>query len=201
VLKRALDLSLSLVLLIVLAPVIAIAVCLVRACLGHPVFFRQSRTGLGGRTFQVLKLRTMENTCNENGLLIDEALRQTRLGNALRELSIDELPSLWNVVTGEMSLVGPRPLLPEYLPYYTEVEQLRHSVKPGLTGWAQINGRNELPWSERLSLDVWYVKNQSLGLDLRILLRTLAVPFSRRGINQSGHPTSPRLDDERRTIA
>jgi sugar transferase EpsL len=198
VLKRTIDLAVGLLLMVSLAPLLVVAGSIVFICLGRPVFFRQVRTGLDGYSFEILKFRTMSNARDENGALIDEALRQTRVGRFLRQLSIDELPSLWNVVSGQMSLVGPRPLLPEYLPYYTHREHLRHSVRPGLTGWAQINGRNELPWPERLELDVWYVENRSQMLDAYILLRTLAVPFVQRGINQSGHATSPRLDDERR---
>jgi lipopolysaccharide/colanic/teichoic acid biosynthesis glycosyltransferase len=197
VLKRLSDLLLALLLLAVLAPIFAAVAILVRIHLGRPIFFRQIRTGLSGECFEVIKFRTMRDASDTHGVPLDEAFRMTSVGNMLRSLSLDELPSLWNVLKGKMSLVGPRPLLPEYLPYYSDEEFLRHQVRPGLTGWAQINGRNNLSWTERLKLDVWYVNNQSLLLDARILVRTLAVPFLRRGISQPGHPTSPRLDDER----
>jgi sugar transferase EpsL len=195
--KRTLDIVIATVLLLVLAPVILVAMLLVRVRLGSPVLFRHDRPGLGGRTFRLLKLRTMTDARDASGALLEDGERLTRLGRRLRATSLDELPALINVLRGDMSLVGPRPLLVEYLPHYTALEARRHEVRPGVTGWAQLNGRNDLAWDDKLALDVWYVEHRTLWLDLRILLRTLAVPFQRRGIARSGHATAPRLDVER----
>jgi lipopolysaccharide/colanic/teichoic acid biosynthesis glycosyltransferase len=158
---------------------------------GRPILFRQRRAGQGGRLFTILKFRTMTSAA-ERGSAGDEA-RITRLGAFLRATSLDELPELLNVLKGDMSLVGPRPLLPEYLDRYTAEQARRHEVKPGVTGLAQVNGRNEVDWGRRLALDVWYVDHRSLLLDLRILLRTFGVVFSRRGINAAGHATMPEF--------
>ena len=192
------DVVVVVLLMTVLWPVaLAIAVG-VRVTVGAPVLFRQVRPGRDGRPFRLVKFRTMRDAVDDAGVPLPDAVRLTRLGRVLRATSLDELPTLWNVLRGDMALVGPRPLLVAYLPHYTAEEARRHDVRPGITGWAQLNGRNDLPWDEKLALDVWYVEHRSLALDLRILLRTLAVPFARRGISRTGHATAPRLDDERR---
>jgi lipopolysaccharide/colanic/teichoic acid biosynthesis glycosyltransferase len=183
--KRALDLTLATTGLAVLSPVLAGAALAIRATMGAPVLFRQRRPGQDGRVFELYKLRTMRD-----GALPDDQ-RLTRLGAFLRASSIDELPELWNVLRGEMSLVGPRPLLVEYLARYSERQARRHEVKPGLTGWAQIRGRNAISWDRKLELDVWYVDHQSLWLDLRILAETVWTVLKREGISASGHATMP----------
>jgi sugar transferase EpsL len=194
--KRMIDVVGSAVLLVVLSPVIAVVALLVAVRLGRPVIFRHERPGRNARPFTLLKFRTMTDARGPDGALLSDEQRLTPLGRRLRASSLDELPELWNVLRGDMSLVGPRPLLTEYLPVYTPRQARRHEVRPGVTGWAQVNGRNDLPWSEKLELDIWYVEHQSLWLDIRILLRTLAVPFRQRGISRTGHATSPRLDEE-----
>lgn len=157
------------------------------------MLFRQMRPGLGGRPFTLFKFRTMRDTRGPNGELLDDRQRLTPLGRLLRALSIDELPQLWNVLRGEMSLVGPRPLLMEYLDRYTPEQARRHEVRPGITGWAQVNGRNALSWEEKFSLDVWYVENWGLMLDLRILARTLWHVLKRDRISSPGHATMPEF--------
>lgn len=185
--KRALDLALSLpLLLLAAAPVLVLALA-VRLADGTPVLFRQTRPGRGGRPFTLLKLRTMRTGPEPD----DERL--TRLGRVLRALSLDELPQLWNVVRGDMSLVGPRPLLPQYLGRYSARQARRHEVPPGITGLAQVEGRNGLGWEERLELDVRYVEQRSLALDLRLLGRTVAAVVSRRGVRAAGHATMPEF--------
>jgi sugar transferase EpsL len=196
--KRALDVVGSVVLLLALVPVIALVAALVALRLGRPVIFRHQRPGRDGIPFTLLKFRTMTDATNAAGRLLPDSDRLTLFGRRLRATSLDELPELWNVLRGDMSLVGPRPLLTEYLPHYTERQARRHEVRPGVTGWAQVNGRNDLPWPEKLELDVWYVENRSLGLDIRILLRTLTVPFRQHGISRTGHATTPRFDDDQR---
>lgn len=196
-LKRALDVLVALVLLTVLAPVLALAALTVRVHLGRPVLFRQERPGLGGRPFTLLKLRTMREAAGPDGAPLPDAERLTRLGRMLRATSIDELPELWNVVRGDMSLVGPRPLLPQYLERYSPRQARRHEVRPGITGLAQVSGRNALDWDEKLELDVQYVERRSLALDVAILVRTLAVPFWRRGISAPGHATAPEFRGSR----
>lgn len=196
--KRAMDILLAgtgLVLLAVPMLVIALAV---RLRMGSPVLFRQPRIGLGGRTFHIVKFRTMTDERDEHGNLLPDTQRLTRLGAFLRASELDELPELLTILRGDMSVVGPRPLFTRYLPYYTEREKLRHAVKPGLTGWAQINGLNRLRWDERLALDVWYVENRSLLLDLKIIL--LTVPYILRGKDADADPTRTlqALDVERR---
>jgi lipopolysaccharide/colanic/teichoic acid biosynthesis glycosyltransferase len=161
----------------------------VRLRLGSPVIFRQTRPGLNGRPFTLLKFRTMRNTIDRNGQPLPDAVRLTRLGSFLRSTSLDELPELVNVVRGDMSLVGPRPLLMEYLSLYSAEQQRRHAVRPGVTGWAQVNGRNALTWPEKFALDVYYVDHLSPGLDCRILLRTFGHVWRREGISQNGHAT------------
>jgi sugar transferase EpsL len=182
VVKRVLDLCLSTAGLILCAPV-AVAIALaVRVSMGSPVLFRQVRPGLEGEPFTMYKFRTMLDLRNEAGELLPDAERLTWVGKFLRSTSLDELPQLFNVLKGDMSLVGPRPLLVEYIPFYTEREKLRHTVRPGMTGWAQVNGRNRLCWNRRLEMDAWYVENGSLLLDLRILGRTLTYVFRRQGV-------------------
>jgi sugar transferase EpsL len=194
--KRIMDVVGSFVILLALSPIIAVIALLVRVRLGRPIIFRQLRPGLHGEPFTLLKFRTMIDATGADGNVLPDAERLTPFGRRLRATSLDELPELWNVLRGEMSLVGPRPLLTEYLPHYTPHQAKRHQVRPGLTGWSQLNGRNDLPWPEKLDLDVWYVENRSLWLDVRILLRTLSVPFRRRGISRTGHATAPRFDEE-----
>jgi lipopolysaccharide/colanic/teichoic acid biosynthesis glycosyltransferase len=167
--------------------------------LGAPVLFCQQRPGKGGRMFMLYKFRSMRDAQDGAGNLLDDAQRLPAFGRWLRSTSLDELPELWNILKGDMSLIGPRPLLPEYLPFYSATEQRRHDVTPGLTGWAQIKGRNALSWDERLALDVWYVDHWSLWLDLKIILATFGVVFSRHGVQAKGHATMPRFDDYART--
>ena len=179
--------------LIVLAPLIAVLAGTVRIVLGSPVIFRQPRPGIEGRLFALLKFRTMSAPLNSRGEPLCEAERVTRFGVFLRSTSLDELPELWNVLRGDMSLVGPRPLLVEYLPIYSREQARRHEVRPGITGWAQVNGRNRLSWEERFMHDVWYVDHVSLGTDLKILFRTLAMVLRREGISADSHVTMHRF--------
>jgi lipopolysaccharide/colanic/teichoic acid biosynthesis glycosyltransferase len=165
----------------------------VRRELGSPVFFCQMRPGLHGRPFRMIKFRTMTDARGSDGRLLPDADRLTAFGRFLRASSLDELPELWNVLKGDMSLVGPRPLLVEYLPLYSRVQARRHDVRPGITGWAQVNGRNALSWDRKLELDVWYVDNRSLWLDLRILWLTLRKVLAREGISAPGEATMPRF--------
>ncbi len=197
-LKRGLDLVVAAVLLVLLLPVIVLVAILVRINMGSPVLFRQSRPGLHGRPLALLKFRTMTSQQDAAGNLVPDAQRLTRFGKFLRSTSLDELPELWNVLKGDMSLVGPRPLLSDYLPLYTPEQARRHEVRPGITGWAQVNGRNELAWPARLAMDVWYVDNWSFSLDTYILLRTLIIVFRREGISQAGHATAERFRGESR---
>jgi len=187
--KRVTDVFLSLVGLVVLSPVLVVVALLAAFKLGRPVLFRQVRPGLHGKPFSMVKFRTMTDARGENGALLPDADRLTRFGGFLRATSIDELPELWNVLRGDMSLVGPRPLLMHYLPLYTPEQARRHEVRPGLTGWAQINGRNALSWPERLALDTWYVENRSMRLDCYILLKTLQKVIWREGISEPGEAT------------
>lgn len=191
--KRLFDLVLTSLAAVVLLPVIAVLIPLVRAKLGSPVFFRQVRPGLGGRPFEMIKFRTMTNAKDAAGNLKPDAERLTPFGRFLRSTSLDELPELWNVLKGEMSLVGPRPLLMEYLPLYSKTQMRRHEVKPGVTGWAQVNGRNALTWDEKFALDVWYVDNRSLWLDMKVLLLTIKKVLVRDGISASGEATMPKF--------
>jgi sugar transferase EpsL len=187
--KRAFDVVVSSVLLLVCWPVLAGIALAVRIKLGSPVFFRQERPGLHGRTFTLVKFRTMTAARDENGNVLDDGARLTRFGRWLRSTSLDELPELFNVLKGEMSLVGPRPLLLDYLPLYTPRQARRHEVRPGLTGWAQVNGRNELPWPQKFEMDVWYVDNWSFGLDLKIIALTVLKMICREGITEPGKAT------------
>jgi lipopolysaccharide/colanic/teichoic acid biosynthesis glycosyltransferase len=191
--KRALDLGLAVPALVVLAPVGLVVGGLIRSKLGGPVLFRQLRPGRDGTVFEVIKFRSMSNARDANGELLPDEERLTPFGNRLRRLSLDELPTVWNVVRGQMSLVGPRPLLVQYLDRYTPEQRRRHDVLPGITGWAQVNGRNAISWEAKFEHDVWYVENVSLGTDLRILLRTAAQVLGRRGISAEGHATMPEF--------
>ena len=187
--KRLFDLFIVIPAFILLLPLLFCIAVLVRWKLGAPVLFRQRRPGLHGRSFTVYKFRTMAETRDAQGGLLPDAQRLTPLGKLLRSASLDELPELINVIRGEMSLVGPRPLLVQYLDYYTPEQMRRHDVKPGITGWAQVNGRNAITWEEKFVLDVWYVNNLSFLLDLRILLQTSSEVAKREGINQPGQAT------------
>lgn len=193
--KRILDFTVSLFCLILLAPVLILTAFLVRLKLGSPVLFQQVRAGHEAKPFSILKFRTMNSSTDRNGVLLPDSVRLTKFGKFLRETSLDELPGLFNVLIGDMSLVGPRPLLTDYLPHYNSEQSLRHTVNPGITGWAQVNGRNAISWDDKLRLDVWYVKNQSILLDLKILFLTLKKVIVRDGISAEGHATMPRFDD------
>ncbi len=197
--KRVLDLLVAATILLVAALPMLVVALLIRATMGSPVLFRQQRPGKGKRLFTLWKFRSMNDARGPEGRLLPDGRRITRLGRFLRKTSLDELPQLWNVLRGDMSLVGPRPLLLRYLPYYTERECLRFTVRPGITGWAQVRGRNSLGWDERLALDVWYVENWSLALDLRIVLSTLIAVVSKKGIIVDVHSLGALdLDVERR---
>jgi sugar transferase EpsL len=187
-LKRLFDIVAAATAVVVLAPVAGLVTGIVLLSFGRPVLFRQERTGLHGQPFTIYKFRTMRIGEGPDGA------RLTPVGRTLRAWSLDELPQLWNVLRGDMSLVGPRPLLPEYLPHYSDRHRRRHDVRPGITGWSAVNGRNELAWEEQFEMDIWYVEHQSLALDVRILLRTVGYVMGRRGINQRGHVTRERLD-------
>ena len=187
--KRLFDLALTIPGLVVLSPLLAFIALMVRAKLGSPVLFRQVRPGLGGRPFTIYKFRTMTDARGSDGKLLPDGERLTRFGRFLRSASLDELPELFNVLKGGMSLVGPRPLLMEYLDRYTPEQARRHEVKPGITGQAQVNGRNALSWEEKFKLDVWYVDNWSFRLDLKIIAMTFWKILKREGINQPGQAT------------
>lgn len=186
IMKRSFDLiAASLALMFLALPLLALAL-LIRYKLGSPVLFRQLRPGLHGRPFTMVKFRTMTDECGPDGALLPDAQRLKSFGCFLRATSLDELPELWNVLKGDMSLVGPRPLLMEYLPIYTQEQARRHEVRPGITGWAQVNGRNAIGWEDKFNLDVWYVDNRSLLLDVKILLLTLKKVLKREGIGAVG---------------
>ncbi|GAB4268950.1 MAG: sugar transferase [Candidatus Rifleibacteriota bacterium] len=187
--KRLMDVTVSALLLLLLSPILLFLAFLIRRKIGLPILFRQKRTGLNGKTFEILKFRTMSNTRDKNGKLLADKQRLCSFGQALRKLSIDELPELINVLRGEMSLVGPRPLLPEYLPLYDKFQMRRHEVLPGITGWAQINGRNAITWQKKFELDVWYVDNRTFMLDIKILFLTLWKVLRKEGVSQPGHET------------
>lgn len=187
--KRSIDLLLSLIALVALSPLLLVLAIVIRLRLGSPVLFRQVRPGFGGKPFQLVKFRTMTDDEDARGVLLPDSKRLPAFGRMLRATSLDELPELWNVLKGDMSLVGPRPLLMEYLDLYTSEQSRRHEVRPGITGWAQVSGRNALSWEDKFALDVWYVDNQSLWLDLKILLMTIMKVVKRDGVSQSGHVT------------
>jgi lipopolysaccharide/colanic/teichoic acid biosynthesis glycosyltransferase len=191
--KRLIDILASAILLVVLfLPLLAIALA-VRVQLGKPVFFTQERPGYKGRIFRIVKFRTMTNERGENGELLPDRHRTRPIGNFLRSTSLDELPELWNVLAGDMSLVGPRPLLVRYLPLYNARQARRHDVRPGITGYAQVNGRNSITWEEKFKLDVYYVEHQSLALDVKILIKTVWAVVARKGINESKGETMPEF--------
>lgn len=194
--KRAIDVCGASAALAVLGPVLLLIALAIRRSLGPPVLFRQVRAGLHGRPFELLKFRTMTDARDAAGELRPDGERLTRLGSGLRATSLDELPELINVLCGDMSLVGPRPLLVDYLDHYSPEQARRHEVLPGITGWAAVNGRNATTWQRRLALDVWYVDNWSLRLDLKILLMTVVTVLKREGISASGHATMPRFDED-----
>ena len=189
--KRLFDIVASVAILTIFSLPLLVLVGLVRIKLGRPVFFTQVRPGLGGKLFKLIKFRTMTDARGPTGELLPDADRLTPFGRMLRSTSLDELPELWNVIKGEMSLVGPRPLLVEYLPRYSPAQARRHDVRPGITGWAQVNGRNAISWEEKFELDTWYVDNQSFWLDLRILWLTLRKVVVREGISAPGDATMP----------
>jgi lipopolysaccharide/colanic/teichoic acid biosynthesis glycosyltransferase len=194
--KRLFDISVSLSSLLIFAVPLLLLVYLVRSRLGSPVFFTQVRPGLNGKAFRMVKFRSMTDERSPDGELLPDADRLTHFGALLRSTSLDELPELWNVLKGEMSLVGPRPLLVEYLPLYTPEQARRHDVRPGITGWAQVNGRNAISWEEKFALDVWYVENQSLWLDVKILWMTVRKVLVRDGISAIGDATMPKFDGD-----
>tara|TARA_R110000850_G_scaffold12930_7_gene42697 strand:- start:5239 stop:5847 length:609 start_codon:yes stop_codon:yes gene_type:complete len=192
-LKRLFDIAGSAFGLLLLSPIILIVVWQVRCKLGSPVFFRQIRPGMHGKPFEMIKFRTMKDIVDAEGNFLPDSERMTALGQLLRATSLDELPELWNVLKGEMSLVGPRPLLMEYLPLYSEEQYRRHEMRPGITGWAQVNGRNAISWEDKFKLDVWYVDNQSLWLDSKILFQTIKKVLARDGISGDGEVTMSRF--------
>ena len=187
--KRIFDLVVTFFGLLLLLPVITLTALILISKLGLPIFFKQSRPGLNRKIFNIYKFRTMTNERDKDGILLSDEARLTKFGKFLRSTSLDELPSLWNVLKSDMSLVGPRPLLLEYLPLYSTQQARRHEVKPGITGWAQVNGRNAITWGEKFDLDVWYVDNQSIWLDIKILWLTVKKVIMRDGINQVGQST------------
>lgn len=195
--KRIFDIVVAAAALVILSPVIAIVALLIRLRLGSPVLFRQIRPGKDAKPFEMLKFRTMTEARGPDGAPLSDAERLTGFGRFLRSTSLDELPELWNVLKGDMSLVGPRPLLMEYLPLYSAEQARRHEVRPGITGWAQINGRNALSWEEKFAFDTWYVDNRSFRLDLKILALTIGKVLKRSGISADGNPTMPRFEGVR----
>lgn len=199
-LRRLIELTATFLGLLVIFPLLMILVLLVRINLGPSVLFRQIRPGLHGKPFKMFKFRTMTNERDVGGNLLPDDQRLTPFGKFLRSSSLDELPELINVLRGEMSLIGPRPLLMEYLPRYSPEQARRHDVKPGITGWAQVNGRNAISWDEKLSLDVWYVDNQSFWLDLKIIWMTIKNVVKREGIAQNGHVTMEKFKGSQKNI-
>ena len=187
--KKIFDLLLIFLSLPLILPIYLLTMLLVLTQLNFPILFRQPRTGLNGKIFNIYKFKTMTDDRDKDGILLPDALRLTKFGKFLRSTSLDELPSLWNVLKSDMSLVGPRPLLLEYLTLYSTQQARRHEVKPGITGWAQVNGRNAITWGEKFDLDVWYVDNQSIWLDIKILWLTVKKVIMRDGINQVGQST------------
>lgn len=192
-LKRLFDVAVSASALVLLSPVIAVVAWQIRRQMGAGVLFRQVRPGLNGKPFEMVKFRTMRNAVDANGQPLPDSARMTPLGHFLRSTSLDELPELWNVLKGDMSLVGPRPLLMEYLPLYSPEQKRRHETRPGLTGWAQVNGRNSVTWGQKFELDVWYVDNRSWWLDMKILFLTVRMVLKRDGISAEGEATMPRF--------
>ena len=191
--KRIFDLVVTFCALVFLLPIIIITALTLISTLRLPIFFKQPRPGLNKKIFNIYKFRTMTDEYDRNRILLSDEVRLTRFGKFLRLTSLDELPTLWNILKNDMSLVGPRPLLLEYLPLYSTKQARRHEVKPGVTGWAQVNGRNTITWSEKFDLDVWYVDNQSIWLDIKILWLTLKKVINRSGINQKGQATMKKF--------
>ena len=192
--KRIFDIMLALIGVLFLFPVLLLTALMVKIKLGSPLFFKQVRPGLNGNLFNMYKLRSMTNERDKDGRLLSDEVRLTKFGKFLRSTSLDELPGLWSVLKGDMSLVGPRPLLVEYLPLYSEKQSRRHEVRPGITGWAQVNGRNTISWNEKFDLDVWYVDNRSVWLDIKILWLTVKKVISRDGVSPEGIDIMPRFD-------
>lgn len=191
--KRLFDITAATTALVVLSPVYALTAYKVKNNLGSPVLFRQTRPGLHGKPFEMIKFRSMKDAVDADGNSLPDSERLTPFGQALRNSSLDELPELWNVIKGDMSLVGPRPLLMEYLPLYNEAQKRRHLVRPGITGYAQVNGRNAISWSEKFELDTWYIDNQSLWLDIKILLKTVKKVVIKDGISADGQATMSKF--------
>ena len=187
--KYLFDLTVSIIVFLILLPVILLVAVLIRIKLGSPILFTQDRPGINGKVFKMMKFRSMLDAKDKHGNLLPDNERMTKFGAFLRSTSLDELPGLFNVIKGDMSLVGPRPLLVQYLPLYSSEQAKRHNVRPGITGWAQVNGRNAIGWDEKFKLDVWYVENQSFLLDMKILLLTVKKVFVREGISADGHVT------------
>ena len=194
VIKRIIEFIMVLIGLIVASPILLVVAILVKTKLGSPIIFRQQRVGLNGEIFEMVKFRTMKNAYDEHGNPLPDEVRLTKFGQLLRKTSLDELPELWNVLKGDMSLVGPRPLLVEYLPLYSDEQMKRHNVRPGVTGYAQVNGRNNISWAKKFELDVYYVENFSLWLDIKILFQTVAKVLGQADINQEGNVTMEKFN-------
>ena len=194
IIKRILDLIIAFIGLILASPILLVVAILVKTKLGSPILFRQSRVGLNGEIFEMVKFRTMKDVTDANGQPLPDDVRLTKFGQLLRKTSLDELPELWNVLKGDMSLVGPRPLLVEYLPLYSKEQMKRHDVRPGITGYAQVNGRNNISWKKKFELDVYYVENFSLWLDAKILVQTVAKVLGQADINQEGNVTIEKFN-------
>ncbi|WP_346795492.1 sugar transferase [Halomonas sp. Bachu 37] len=196
-LKRQFDFITSLTGLILLSPVLVVVALMIRYKMGSPIFFRQTRPGLYGKPFEIIKFRSMRDAYDKHGRRLTEKERLTPFGRRLRSTSLDELPELWNVLKGDMSLVGPRPLLMEYLPFYSTYQSRRHEVRPGVTGWAQVNGRNTITWDRKFDYDVWYVDNRNFLLDIKILLLTVKKVFVREGISHSSEVAMPNFKESK----
>lgn len=196
--KRVVDILGASFGLLLLSPVLALVAYKIKSDMGSPVLFRQTRPGLRGKPFQMIKFRTMLDAIGSDGSPLPDAERLTKLGKFLRSSSLDELPELWNVLKGDMSLVGPRPLLMEYLPLYSPEQARRHKVRPGVTGWAQVNGRNAISWDEKFALDVWYIDNRSIWLDAKIIWLTVLKVIKRDGIAAAGEATMPKFEGEQK---
>jgi len=197
--KRLLDILFSIFGLILLSPILMIVAILIRIYLGSPIFFTQIRPGLNGKPFKMIKFRTMKDAADKNGEPLPDSERLTRFGKILRATSLDELPELWNVIKGDMSLVGPRPLLMEYLPLYDDRQATRHNVRPGITGWAQVNGRNAISWEQKFELDAWYVEHKSLWLDIKILFLTVKKVIIKEGISADAHVTISKFTGSKKS--
>ncbi|MFQ7110034.1 MAG: sugar transferase [Anaerovoracaceae bacterium] len=197
--KRAIDFLLSLIAIVILSPVMVAIAVLVAVKLGRPVIFKQSRPGLNGKIFTIYKFRTMTDEKDENGELLSDDVRLTNFGEKLRSTSLDELPELFNILKGNMAIVGPRPLLVSYLPLYNEFQKQRHLVKPGITGYAQVNGRNAISWEEKFELDVWYIRNIKFIIDIKILLKTILIVLKKEGIHSETSVTMEAFINEEKT--